>query len=106
MRSMMAIINLVVDGEITTKEQAAAIVDEEAREYAHFHGTTIQEQRAILLENIGYVTGYLSYKQADNIMELFQTQHPIFGKEHPTAEEAYRLGHEWGTRTKKERDKP
>ena len=36
-------------------------------------------------------------------MKLFQTQHPIFGTEHPTAEEAYRLGHEWGTRTKKER---
>ena len=39
MRSMMAIINLVVDGEITTKEQAAAIVSggERIRPFSRHH---------------------------------------------------------------------
>lgn len=100
MRSMNQIINLVIDGEITTKEQAAALVDEEAREYAEALHIDEAGARANVLSGIGYVTGYLSHAQADRIMELFDTQHPVFGRQHPTAEEAYRMGHEYSQRRK------
>jgi hypothetical protein len=100
MRSMLQILNLVQDGEISTKEQAAALVAEEAAENAVVLKITEEEARATLLANIGYVTGYLSHKQADNVMELFNTQHPIFGRTHPTAEEALRLRMEYGKRSR------
>lgn len=100
MRSMWQIINLVVDGEIATKEQAAALVKIEAAEAAEFYKISEGEATARLLENIGYMTGYFSSEQADRIMELFDTQHPIFGRTHPSAEEAYRMGHELGTKSR------
>jgi hypothetical protein len=98
---MMAIINLVMDGEVTTKEQAAAVVDHETRERANFYAIPVEEARNKLLSQIGYVTCYLSHKQADNVMELFGTEHPVFGKSHPSAEDAYRMGWEYSQRTKK-----
>ena len=100
MRSMLQIINLVVDGKITTKKQAAALIDEEVKEYAPALKISEAEARSKLLENIGYVTGYFSHDAADKIMELFDTQHPVFGRQHPTAEEAYRMGQEYAQRKK------
>lgn len=100
MRSMMQIINLVVDRQITTKEQAAELVETEAAEIAEHYKITQEEARSRVLENIGYVTGYLSHSAADHIMELFDTQHPVFGRTHPTAEEAYRMGQEYAQRKK------
>ena len=103
MRSMLTIINLVVDGEITTSEQAAALVETEAAEAAEFYNQPIEEARTKLLQRIGYVTGYFSHQQADKIMELFTTEHPVFGRLHPSAEEQYRLGKEYAERRLKER---
>lgn len=105
MRSMNQIINLVIDREITTKEQAYALVEQEAAEAAEFYKRSVEESRAILLENIGYVTGYLSHQQADNVLEIFQTTHPVFGRTHPTPEEAFRMGLEWGERSRKKEKK-
>jgi len=106
MRSMLQIINLVVDSKITTKEQAAALVKEEAAEASAFYKITNEQATARLLESIGYVTGYFSHEQADRIMELFDTQHPIFGRQHPSAEEAFRMGQEYAQKrnAKKEND--
>jgi hypothetical protein len=97
---MMEMLNLVIDGEITTKDQAAALVTEEVRAIAEFYHLSEEEARKRLLESIGYVTGYLSHDQADHVMELFDTEHPVFGRQHPTAEEAYRLGYEYKNRNK------
>jgi hypothetical protein len=102
---MREIINLAVDEELKTKEQAAALVEQEAAEIAEHNGISVEDARAKLLEDIGYVTGYLSHEQADRIMELFGTEHPIFGKGHPSMEDAYRLGKEYGERSKKKLEK-
>jgi hypothetical protein len=106
MRSMWEIINLAVDGVITTKEQAAALVAHEAAEISATCKIGVDEAKARLLEQIGYVTGYFSHKQADRIMELFDTQHPIFGRQHPSAEDAFRMGQEYAQKrnAKKEND--
>jgi hypothetical protein len=107
MRSMMEILNLVIDRHITTKQQAAAMVNEEAQAIMEHYHISAEEAKARLLGNIGYVTGYLSHAQADLVMELFDTAHPVFGRTHPSAEEAYRLGREYAERSKKgEHDDP
>lgn len=50
------------------------------------------EVRKTLLSNIGYYAGYCDLKTADRIYKLFDTEHPIFGHRHPTAEEAFARG--------------
>jgi hypothetical protein len=44
--------------------------------------------------NIGYFAGYYSSETSARIYELFETVHPIFGKSHPTPEEAIKAGME------------
>jgi hypothetical protein len=98
---MMEILNLVIDKQITTKEQAAALVEAEVRDMVAFYYVSHlneEEARKRLLANIGYVTGYLSHQQADLVMELFATEHPVFGRTHPSAEDRLRLGMEYAAR--------
>jgi hypothetical protein len=99
---MAEIVNLFVDGMIESKEAAAELVDREAKDAAEFYGIDLEEAKKKLLSNIGYVTGYLSHDQADRMMELFATEHPVWGRRHPTPEEAFELGLEYGTRDRKE----
>jgi hypothetical protein len=51
-------------------------------------------------ENIGYLTGYFDHKTADKMMEWFDVSHPIFGRGHPSPEEALKKGLEMGERIK------
>ena len=51
-------------------------------------------------DNIGYMAGYYSPEEADQIYDLFGVSHPIFGKTHPNAEEAFRAGCRLGQLTK------
>lgn len=74
MRSMREIMCAVVDGEINTKEQAAALVNEEALELAAAERISIEAARAMLLSNIGYCTGYYDNATADKILDLFETE--------------------------------
>jgi hypothetical protein len=97
MRSISEILNLVVDGVVTTKAQAEQIIEEEITARIAVARVTEEEARSVLLENIGYATGYMTDKTGDKVMRLFNTQHPIWGRTHPTAEEALRLGIEYGT---------
>lgn len=43
-------------------------------------------------ENIGYMTGYYSSKEAIRLRKLFKVTHPIFGDTTPTAKEAFEAG--------------
>jgi hypothetical protein len=95
---MNVILNLVIDQQITTKEQAAALVEEEVAEMVAHSDLSAEEARKRLLANIGYVTGYLAHKQADYVMELFDTEHPVFGRTHPTPEDACRMGMEYAAK--------
>lgn len=76
-----------------TKEKAQALVEAEtARICAAEAGRRPTEVKTILLSNIGYMAGYEDEATADRIYELFDTEHPIFGRRHPTAEEAFACG--------------
>jgi hypothetical protein len=103
---MSEIMGLIVDAEINTREKASALVEQEAAEMAELYSKPLEEMRKVLLSNIGYATGYLTHAQADRIFELFDTEHPYFGRSHPSPEDALRMGMELGkaSRRKKERD--
>jgi hypothetical protein len=96
MRSVCQLFNLVQDGNIKTLKEARAIIAEEVEDRVRMTGQTAEECRAVLLENIGYCTGYCDHALADKLMWLYETEHPIFGTKHPSAEEALRLGIEHG----------
>jgi len=108
MRSVSELMNLVQDGEVTTVEQARAIIEQEVRERVEMmeclggKPQTTEETKAILLDNIGWNTGYVSHALADRIMELYETEHPAWGRKHPTPEEITQLGIEYGLRKRRE----
>jgi hypothetical protein len=85
-----------------TQEQAAAAVDIEVEEMVRQLGYDEKEARRILLTNIGYFAGYYPNDLADRVYGLFQTQHPIFGLTHPTAEEAFKAGYLLGLKPRNE----
>jgi hypothetical protein len=94
MMTMPEIIKLALaDG---TKERASALVEAQVDEMVKMLDYDPAEARRITLVNIGYYTGYLDCTTADKIMELFETEHPVFGRTHPTPTEAFRLGMELG----------
>jgi hypothetical protein len=94
---MMSIPEMIKAGLAAgTKEAAAAIVAERVGEMMLELGYKPDKARDIVLQNIGYYTGYFDNDKADRVMELFETEHPIFGKTHPSPEEAFRLGKAFG----------
>jgi hypothetical protein len=103
---MFEIMSLVVDAQINTKEKAAALVEQEAAEMAEAYRWSIEAAKAKLLADIGYCTGYYDNATADRVMDLFETEHPIFGKTHPSAEEALRMGMEYGRKSFEESAMP
>jgi hypothetical protein len=97
----MELFSLVQDGKITTVEEARAVIAQEVEDRRKLNPDQSEEEtRAILLHNIGYSTGYCDHTFADKLMELYETEHPIFGKTHPSAEEALRIGLEYGRRAR------
>jgi hypothetical protein len=86
-----------------TKEKARQIVQWKVDEMMDVLGYEANEARRITLINIGYYTGYMDHETADKVMELFETEHPVFGRTHPTPQEAFRLGRELGEKMKKEK---
>jgi hypothetical protein len=101
MRSLEQIMNLA-RAEDFTKDNAAAIVKEQVDEMVATLHYQPDEARKIVLANIGYYCGYYSSELADKVYEMFETQHPIFGRAHPSPEEILRMGIELGRRSKKE----
>jgi hypothetical protein len=84
-----------------TKEKAREIVDVQVKEMVDVLNYDEAEARRVTLVNIGYYTGYLDHETADRIMDLFETEHPVFGRTHPTPQEAFRLGRELGEKAKR-----
>lgn len=51
-----------------------------------------REAERILRENIGYIGGYYDRETQLRLYKLFKTEHPIFGIEEPTFEQALWAG--------------
>lgn len=79
---------------VETQEQA----DEFMKLYVAWgmkqHGWSESHARDLAMQNIGYYTGYCDNETAKRVLNLFNTSHPIFGKEQPTPEKAFEMGKE------------
>lgn len=104
MRSQIEIMNRA-KAETFTKADAQAIVKEQVDEMVNVLGYTEAEARRITLANIGYITGYYPAELADKVFELFETEHPYFGKKHPTPEEISKMVIEHGRRIREQAQK-
>jgi hypothetical protein len=101
MLTLQQIMQYVQDG--ITKEEAALLLTERIEDLVRM-GIAREEATRRTLVSIGYFAGYYSHEIADKTYELFNTEHPIWGREHPTPAEALRLGMEHGRRLR-ERNK-
>lgn len=104
MRSLEQIMNLARADDFT-KENAATIVKEQIDEMVTTLHYQPDEARKLLLANIGYYAGYYPRELADKVYEMFDTEHPIFKRTHPTPEEALRIGMEMGRAAKEQAQK-
>jgi len=75
---MWQILCSVSDGEINTKEEAAALLAEESREYARVLEISEETARNQLLVNLDLCTSLCLKHDADKLRELFE-----LGKEKP-----------------------
>jgi hypothetical protein len=106
MRSVSDLFHLVQDGIVKTAKQGGAIIEEEVRERMALWEDGRKDEneiRAILKENIGYSTGYCDHEFADRVMEVYECEHPVFGKKHPSPEEALQMGIDYGLRRQQQR---
>lgn len=94
---------LMADRDDFTKEEAAKVIEADIHEIAAEYKIPLSEARTRLLTDIGYYAGYYEAHTADRVFELFNTEHPIFGREHPTPAVAFRRGYEMGSQPKKEK---
>jgi ferric iron reductase protein FhuF len=94
MMSLPEIIKYALKGG--TKERAKELVDQQVDEMVSILHYDADMARGIVLHNIGYYTGYLDHETADKVMELFNTEHPYFGRKHPSHEEIVKMVMELG----------
>ena len=104
MRSPYEIMRLA-QAEDFTKENADAIVKEQVEEMVSVFGYSPEEAKKLMLTNLGYTTGYYPPEVADKVFEMFETEHPVFGRKHPTPEEALQIGMDLGRRSKEQAQK-
>jgi len=96
MMSLQQIMQRVADG--ITKEEADALLAAQVKEIVAL-GDSEEEATRLVLSNIGYFAGYYPVEVADKAYDLFNTQHPIWGREHPTPEKIFQMGLEYGRRS-------
>lgn len=88
----------------TTTEEALSLVNELTSETLVLRPELLHEEaRVIVMENIGYITGYLDRAEAGRLLGLFGTRHPLFGaiEDWPkTPEETIAMGMKVGERLK------
>lgn len=81
----------------TTKKEATAFVKELMKSAEDPKKEGLEES---IRSNLGYLTGYLNAEEATRLLDIFETEHPFFGKTRPTAEEAFKMGLAFGEKIK------
>jgi hypothetical protein len=59
-----------------------------------------EEAKRILLCTIGYLAYFYDGRTIDRILGLFQTEHPFFGKSHPSGKMAFTMGSQYARLTR------
>jgi hypothetical protein len=87
---------------IKTKEEAKEYLDALIEYTMAMNGVKLEDAIRIEKSNLGYYAGYYDNETIKRVQELFDCQHPIFGKVIPTAEEAFNMGRNIGRKIKGE----
>lgn len=89
---MMSLFDMIerARNEHFTKDDAAALVKERVTEMVELLNYSESDARHIVLQNLGYAAGYYSHEIADRIFDVYSTEHPVFGRKHPTPEQIRR----------------
>lgn len=74
MRSISEILNEVVDGVITSREDADALLAHESGEYARARGVTEDEARHQLRKNLEYAAALCPARHAGNLRKWFDLE--------------------------------
>lgn len=82
---------------VETKEQAAAYFEKIVKYMVDSSGDDegLHKAKYIARENIGYYAGYFDQQTRDRVYDLFETDHPVFGRECPTVNQAFAMGEAW-----------
>lgn len=82
--------------QVTEPEEARKIYNQLVEISMMEHGKSHDEATSIIKENLGYRAGYHSDEIRHRVEDLFDCEHPVFGKisinGSPTFDEAFRLG--------------
>ena len=89
--------------EAKTKEAMVAAFDQICAEVAAKHGGSPESHRRVQMQNVGYFSGYYSPEVYANVNEWLGAEHPIFGKNRPTARDAFTAGLALGRKPHRER---
>jgi hypothetical protein len=65
-----------------------------------------KDGRELARQNLGYMAGYYDQEIATQVYNSFECEHPIFGREFPSPEEAFEKGKEWGEAIKRGKPYP
>lgn len=91
----------------TTREWFdAALKCESKEEAAQFQKVFLKESSAseqAFKDTIGYLAGYCDQAVLDKVVQLFDAEHPVFGKTLPGPERAFAIGLEIGRKLKEEK---
>ena len=78
---------------ITFKDLMRAILACKTPEEAMEFRRAYEKTNKYAANNIGYLSGYVSFEEASRILDWFQVSHPIFGKEvEVSPEKAFQAG--------------
>lgn len=76
----------------TNQTEADNIVQDLIQDDVEWENKPMQERESILRQNIGHCSGYYDRKTSVKLIELYRTQHPVFGKTYPKPSEAFQAG--------------
>lgn len=77
---------------IKTREEAKSYFDRLVERHIRVTGNDRAKAEIIERSNLGYYAGYYDRETMTRVNDLFDTQHPIFGKEPPSPERALQAG--------------
>ena len=87
---------------VPDQEGADTLLEQLVRTHQMETGCPREEALEVQRSNLGYYAGYYDAETRARVERLFRCAHPFFGaiaeKGQPTAEEAFRLGLELGTK--------
>ena len=80
--------------KVETKEEASKFIDNYTQYLTKTGNKSVEEAREVAEINVGYWTGYMSNEVGLRVLDLYDIDHPYFGRTRPSPQEALKIGYE------------